>query len=430
MNVRSLPCLQPLCDRHPHVVLLWDERIEGRALLGVGSKRALVVDQPHPGDWRLWEAFLEESGRSHAWSFGWLGYDLHESLALASPEECPPAVPPHPGNWPLMCWWEPEVVVEWVPGESLPTLVAGQDVAWANDVMDVLQSASRSSTPLDSSEDGWEALVPLWSQEEYCTKFDAVQSALRRGDIYEMNLCMPWKGKAPGAASWSMFERLAADTKAPHSAYIQAGAWRTLCASPERFLAKRGNKLHSQPIKGTVKRGASPEEDQALKTALANSEKEQAENVMIVDLVRNDLSRVAANRSVTVDELFGIHTFATVHQMISSVSCTLRPDATPLDVMRATFPMGSMTGAPKLSAMACIAELEGQGRGVYSGALGYVSPEGDWDLNVVIRSLMHHADSGRVDATFGGAITLLADATSEYEECLLKAKALRQCLAP
>ena len=110
--------------------------------------------------------------------------------------------------------------------------------------------------PLDSSEDGWEALVPLWSQEEYCTKFDAVQSALRRGDIYEMNLCMPWKGQAPGATSWSMFERLAADTKAPHSAYIQAGAWRTLC-KPERFLAKRGDKLHSQPIKGTVKRGAS-----------------------------------------------------------------------------------------------------------------------------------------------------------------------------
>ena len=140
---------------------------------------------------------------------------------------------------------------------------------------------------------------------------------------------------------------------------MQAGPWRTLCASPERFLAKRGSTLHSQPIKGTVKRGANDAEDDALRDALANSEKEQAENVMIVDLVRNDLSRVAERDSVTVDELFGIHSFATVHQMISSVSCTLRPDASPLDIMRATFPMGSMTGAPKLSAMKHIAQLEG-----------------------------------------------------------------------
>jgi len=245
-----------------------------------------------------------------------------------------------------------------------------------------------------------------------------------------MNLCMPWSGTAPSDQSWAMFERLAASTRAPHSAYVQAGPWRTLCASPERFLAKRGSTLRSQPIKGTVKRGANDAEDALLKDALANCEKEQAENVMIVDLVRNDLSRVAERDSVTVDELFGIHTFATVHQMISSVSCTLRPNASPLDIMRATFPMGSMTGAPKLSAMKHIAQLEEIGRGLYSGALGYVCPNGDWDLNVVIRSLMHHAATGRVDATFGGAITLLAEAESEYDECLLKAQALRNCLVP
>ena len=241
---------------------------------------------------------------------------------------------------------------------------------------------------------------------------------------------MPWSGRAPGEASWSIFERLASQTRAPHTAYVQAGSWRTMCASPERFLAKRGRTLHSQPIKGTVKRGQTPEEDDALKHALATSEKEQAENVMIVDLVRNDLSRVAAADSVNVDELFGIHTFSTVHQMISSISCTLAEGITPLDIMRATFPMGSMTGAPKLSAMRHIAALEEAGRGVYSGALGYVAPDGDWDLNVVIRSLMHHAETSRVDATFGGAITLLADAQEEYQECLLKAEALRQCLVP
>ena len=431
MKVRALPPLQPLCERHNHVVLLWDERIEGRALLGVGAQRSILVDTPRSGDWALWEAFIQESESKSAWSFGWLGYDLHESLNLAAESECPAPVPAHPSAWPLMHWWEPEVVLEWAPGQETAALVAGADSPLASEITTFLDAAhepTRSDSGTAST--AWRPLTPSWSREEYETKFNAVRTALQRGDIYEMNLCMPWSGAAPADESWTMFERLAANTKAPHSAYVQAGPWRTLCASPERFLAKRGNTLHSQPIKGTVKRGATEAEDNALRDALANSEKEQAENVMIVDLVRNDLSRVADRDSVNVDELFGIHSFATVHQMISSVSCTLRPDASPLDIMRATFPMGSMTGAPKLSAMKHIARLEETGRGLYSGALGYVCPNGDWDLNVVIRSLMHHAETGRVDATFGGAITLLAEAESEYDECLLKAKALRNCLEP
>jgi para-aminobenzoate synthetase component 1 len=431
MKVRALPPLQPLCERHNHVVLLWDERIEGRALLGVGAQRSILVDTPRSGDWALWEAFIQESESRAAWSFGWLGYDLHDSLDLAAKSECPSPVPAHPSAWPLMHWWQPEVVLEWAPGQETPVVVAGADTTMASEITTLLDAAYESTrSDSGTSSKSWRPLTPSWSREEYEAKFNAVKTALQRGDIYEMNLCMPWSGAAPADESWGMFERLAANTKAPHSAYVQAGPWRTLCASPERFLAKRGNTLHSQPIKGTVKRGATEAEDNALRDALARSEKEQAENVMIVDLVRNDLSRVAERDSVNVDELFGIHSFATVHQMISSVSCTLRPDASPLDIMRATFPMGSMTGAPKLSAMKHIARLEETGRGLYSGALGYVCPNGDWDLNVVIRSLMHHAETGRVDATFGGAITLLAEAEAEYDECLLKAKALRNCLEP
>ena len=181
-------------------------------------------------------------------------------------------------------------------------------------------------------------------------------------------------------------------------------------------------------MKGTVRRGAAPEEDTALKRSLSESEKERAENVMIVDLVRNDLSRVAQPNSVEVDELFGLHTFSTVHQMISTVSCQLQPDTTAEDVLRATFPMGSMTGAPKLSAMDLIASLEGHGRGVYSGTIGYVDAQGNWDFNVVIRSLMHRADTGRVDATVGEALTLLAQGDDDYNECLLKVAALKSCL--
>ena len=432
MNVRDLPPLQPLCDRHTHVILLWDERIEGRALLGVGAKRSFLVASPTPGSWDSWNAFVEETQQREAWTFGWLGYDMHESLDLAEAHERLPAIPPHPGGWPLMCWWEPEVVVEWTAGSMTPNLVAGTG-ALAEEVIQSL-TASPQETPTNhvtgAALEDWQPLEPCWSEDTYKAKFDRIHEALQRGDIYEMNLCMPWSGRAPGEASWSIFERLASHTRAPHTAYVQAGPWRSMCASPERFLAKRGRTLHSQPIKGTVKRGQTPEEDDALKHALATSEKEQAENVMIVDLVRNDLSRVAAPDSVNVDELFGIHTFSTVHQMISSVSCTLADGVTPLDIMRATFPMGSMTGAPKLSAMRHIAALEETGRGVYSGAIGYVAPDGDWDLNVVIRSLMHRADNGRIDATFGGAITLLAEAHEEYQECLLKAEALRQCLVP
>ena len=431
MKVRALPPLQSLCERHNHLVLLWDERIEGRALLGVGAQRSILVDTPRSGDWALWEAFIQESESKSAWSFGWLGYDLHESLDLAAKSECPSPVPAHPSAWPLMHWWEPKVVFEWAPGHKTPVVVAGADTALASEISTFLDAACEATRrDARTTSTAWRPLRPLWSRQAYEAKFNAVQAALRRGDIYEMNLCMPWSGAAPADQSWTMFERLAANTKAPHSAYVQAGPWRTLCASPERFLAKRGSKLHSQPIKGTVKRGATEAEDKALRDALASSEKEQAENVMIVDLVRNDLSRVAERDSVHVDELFGIHTFATVHQMISSVSCTLRSDASPLDIMRAAFPMGSMTGAPKLSAMKHISRLEGTGRGLYSGALGYACPNGDWDLNVVIRSLMHHAETERVDATFGGAITLLAEAESEYDECLLKAEALRNCLKP
>ena len=432
MVVRPLPPLNALCAKHEHVVLFWDERVEGRALLGVGARRSLSIAHPTPGDWALWEAFVEEGERRKAWTAGWLGYDLHASLDLAETNHVPRDVPNHPGGWPLLVWWEPEVVVEWPAGESEPVLVSGGEVPWVQEVMAAARGEN-SGQPLQATSDSpgsWAALTPMWNEDEYRSKFEAVHQALQRGDIYEMNLCMPWEGRAPGHASWSVFARLAEKTKAPHSAYVQAGTWRTMCASPERFLAKQGRRLLSQPIKGTVRRGATPAEDEALKAQLAASEKERAENVMIVDLVRNDLSRVAERDSVTVEELFGIHTFGTVHQMISTVACTLRPDASPLDILRATFPMGSMTGAPKLSAMRHIARLEAAGRGVYSGTIGFVDPDGDWDLNVVIRSLMHRADTGRVDATVGGAITLLSQAHSEHEECLLKAEALRQCLAP
>ncbi|HCC63575.1 MAG TPA: aminodeoxychorismate synthase component I [Flavobacteriales bacterium] len=431
MAVRKLPNLQPVVDAHKHVALLWDERLTGRAWLAVGAAKSILVDVPQTGAWTLWDRFVADATAREAWTVGWLGYDLHSCLGMTqgeSPDAPRNGTPGHPGGFPSLHWWEPEFLLEWGPGEMHPSVVRGGSLPWATDVLACLDAPSSEARDSAVLEDDWQPLSPGWDRDTYLDKFDAVQAALKRGDIYEMNLCMPWQGKAPGQASWSLFERLAAATKAPHSAYIQAGDHRVLCASPERFLEKRGQTLRSQPIKGTVRRGGTPEEDNALKHSLLESEKERAENVMIVDLVRNDLSRVAQPNSVEVDELFGLHTFSTVHQMISTVSCQLQSETTAEDVLRAVFPMGSMTGAPKLSAMDLIASLEGHGRGVYSGTIGYVDAQGDWDLNVVIRSLMHRADTGRVDATVGGALTLLAQGDDEYDECLLKVAALKSCL--
>ena len=427
MSARTLPDLSVLSERHAHVALLWDERPEGRCLLGIGARRSITLRLPSDGDWESWNAFLEDSKRRKSWSLGWIAYDLHQSLELADANVLPPPVDGHPSAAPALVWWEPEVVMEWKPNSQQPEVVQGGDLAWAQDVLSLVQPWDH---PSSNHSEEVEPLEPSWSRDKYLAKFQRVQEALRRGDLYEMNLCMPWTGRAKGLSSWSLFQKLAQRTRAPHSAYIQVGQHRVLCASPERFLEKRGSVVRSQPIKGTIRRGASDDEDDALRNTLQSSIKEKAENVMIVDLVRNDLSRVAVPNSVEVEELFGVHTFETVHQMISTVRCQIREGCSALDIFKATFPMGSMTGAPKLSAMSHIAELEGQERGIYSGTLGYQSPCGDWDFNVVIRSLIHCAASGRLDATVGGAITVLSDANGEYDECLLKAEALRKCLEP
>jgi para-aminobenzoate synthetase component 1 len=210
---------------------------------------------------------------------------------------------------------------------------------------------------------------------------------------------------------------------------VKAGEYHVLCGSPELFLRKRGKSLTSSPIKGTIRRGTTPEEDDALAHQLQNDPKERGENVMICDLVRNDLSRVAAPGTVSVPELFGIHRFRSVHQMISTVHCELQENKTVEDILRATFPMGSMTGAPKIRAMQIIDELEASQRGVYSGSIGFFRPNGDFDLNVVIRSLIYNESKPLISMHVGGAITALSEPQREYEECLLKAQAMLKTLS-
>ena len=214
----------------------------------------------------------------------------------------------------------------------------------------------------------------------------------------------------------------------PFSGYLKFNYSYLLCASPERFLKKTGATIVSQPIKGTIKRGKSTEEDEKLRHQLRHDEKELAENMMIVDLVRNDLSRSCATGSVIVEEMFGIYGFRQVWQMISTITGTIKPVNDLEDVLLGAFPMGSMTGAPKISAMQLIEELETTKRGLYSGSFGYITPDQDCDFNVVIRSIQYNAAQKYLSFMVGSAITYDSDPEREYEECLLKAQAMMKVL--
>ncbi|MDZ7848622.1 MAG: anthranilate synthase component I family protein [Owenweeksia sp.] len=271
-------------------------------------------------------------------------------------------------------------------------------------------------------------LKPKTSRTEYLEKVGTLKDELQYGNIYEINYCLEFAGIYPHFEPLHAFQKLNESARAPFSAFYHCRDQYLICASPERYLQKTGRRLISQPIKGTAPRSADPYEDQELKDQLRSSEKEQSENVMITDLVRNDLSRTASLGSVVVDELFGIYSFASVHQMISTVHSDLHENYDAEDALRTSFPMGSMTGAPKLSAMQLIDQHENFARSLYAGTVGYFSPSGDFDFNVVIRSLFFHAGTGYLSARVGSAITIHCEADKEYDECLLKAKNLFQIL--
>jgi para-aminobenzoate synthetase component 1 len=259
------------------------------------------------------------------------------------------------------------------------------------------------------------------TREEYNTQFNKIINHILHGDIYETNYCIPFVLKNANIDVANLFERMIDTSPAPFSTLYKNGNHWLLCSSPERYLCKQNNKLFSQPIKGTAPRFSDPILDLQSKLNLASSEKEKAENVMIVDLVRNDLSKIAKRNSVQVDELFGIYAFPQVFQMISTISANLKEDVKFSDIIKATFPMGSMTGAPKISAMQIIEKTEKFKRGIYSGTVGYISPDGNFDFNVVIRSIIYNDIKKTAIIPAGSAITSGSIAEQEYLECVLKA---------
>jgi para-aminobenzoate synthetase component 1 len=266
------------------------------------------------------------------------------------------------------------------------------------------------------------------SKEAYIDKVATILAHIHRGDIYEANFCMEFFAEKAQIVPLSIYKKLNAISEPPFAVYFRNAHQYLLSASPERYLKKEGLKIISQPIKGTSKRVLDVALDELSKKELAINPKEQSENIMIVDLVRNDLSHTATKGSVAVEELCKVYTFKQVHQMISTIASTVAHTTSPVEILKTTFPMGSMTGAPKISAMKIIEKEEETKRGLYSGAVGYFTPNNDFDFNVVIRSILYNSNNQYLSFSVGSAITAQSSSEKEYEECFLKAKAMFEVL--
>lgn len=349
---------------------------------------------------------------------GYIGYDVKNQLeALRSR---------HPDRLGFPdCWFfEPQYIIDVEQNRVVVQTDEPDAGPWASWLTNGASLLPLADVPVQP---GGSVLARV-SQADYEAAVHQIQRLIEAGDVYELNYCLEFYAEPLRLDPVSTYRLLCHRSPMPFSAFLKQEHRYALGASPERFLRRLGDRLWSQPIKGTIRRGQTPEEDETLKQQLRSSEKERAENLMIVDLVRNDLARSAQTGTVHVDELFGIYSFRQVHQMISTVSATARPDTTLADVLGNAFPMGSMTGAPKIRAMQRIDELEASRRGVYSGAIGYITPEGNFDFNVVIRSLLYNTQTQRASYTVGSAITYDADPAQEYDECLLKGQVMRTIL--
>lgn len=382
------------------------------ALLAVGIHSKLELQFQDAFD-----ALSNYHSQTNDWLFGYLSYDLKNDIENLS------SLNKDGLDFSDMFFFQPQKI--WLlKGNQLEAhyLISSEI---ESDWLSILQSSD--ICPKENNNDL--SLIPRIQKKEYIEKVTQLLNHIHRGDIYEVNFCMEWFIEDAQINPLETFVALNQISKPPFASYFKNHQQYILSASPERYLKKEGKLVYSQPIKGTAKRSAIDSEDKQLVDALKSDHKERSENIMIVDLVRNDLSKTAVPGSVQVTELCETYSFEQVHQMISTVVSTLKDQCSAVDVLKTTFPMGSMTGAPKLKAMELIEKYELSKRGVYSGAIGYFSPEGDFDFNVVIRSIIYNAFNRYVSFQVGSAITANAYPENEYEECLLKAKALHAVLS-
>jgi para-aminobenzoate synthetase component 1 len=317
-------------------------------------------------------------------------------------------------DFPLILTFVPEQVFELSKEENI-ILYGDSNLSFESiQIIDKIRFYSKSNFPTIS-------FTPLIYKMDYIESVRQIKEEIQYGNCYELNFCQQYiSSQVFEFDSFGVFLELYNQTKSPFSVYFNFEQWEVMCLSPERYIQRVGNRLISQPIKGTIRRGIDENEDKILQEQLLNDIKERSENVMIVDLVRNDLSKIATKGSVKVDELFGVYQFETLHHMISTVSCEMKSEISFVDCLTATFPMGSMTGAPKKMVMELIDKYESFKRGLYSGSIGYILPSGDFDFNVVIRSLFYNNINKILNCSVGSAITMKADAEKEYDECEVK----------
>jgi para-aminobenzoate synthetase component 1 len=396
-------------------------------LLAVGAAEHFTAS---PGrafaDLQAWAADRKE------WLFGHFAYDLAAETEptnqgqppspMAAPEKPgPPPAPADPIGFPALFFFLPEIVITLQQdGIRIGSLGPAPETIWQA-ILAAIPGGPTPQAPI--------VFEPRFTREEYLGTIRALRAHILRGDCYEINFCQEFYARQATLDPWSAWQSLSQASPNPFSALYRLNERYLLCASPERFLKRTGPTLLSQPIKGTAPRVRDDAAaDLQAGLALANSAKDQAENVMVVDLVRNDLSRICRPGSVKVSELFGIYAFPQVYQMISTITGELLPGLHWSEAIRDTFPMGSMTGAPKNNVVRLIAQYERSKRGIFSGALGYVTPDGDFDFNVVIRSLLYRQDTGYLSYQVGSGITYNSDPAAEYEECLLKAQGIKKAL--
>lgn len=390
-------------------------------LLGVGDLDKISVNiKPGGKNDDAFSLVRNFHQKKQDWLFGHWSYDLKNQLERLSSNN------PDNIHAPVMHFFQPEIVMV-LEGNQLRVMSMESAVS-REKVKKIIHRALNDSINRENERGKIGQITPKISKEEYLNIIIKIKEHIQRGDIYEMNFCQEFFCENADIDPFSFFNKLIYVSPEPFSSFYRIDDIFLMCASPERFLQKTGDTIISQPIKGTIKRGENNAEDQQLIAQLKNSEKDQGENVMIVDLVRNDLSKISTKGSVNVEELFGIYTYKQVHHMVSTIQCKLRKELHFTDVLKSTFPMGSMTGAPKIRAMELIEKYESTKRGIYSGSVGYINPEGDFDFNVIIRSMLYNQKIKYLSYMVGGAITDGSDPINEYEECQVKAKAIDMVL--
>jgi len=386
-------------------------------LLGVGA-----VDSFTAPAGEAFSAFKRWALTHPDWLFGHLGYGLVAETEPA-PGAAQPAPQEHPDpiGFPDLFFFVPQTVIEVHSGHiRIGALNTDPEIIW-KEICSSTPQKTKAAPPI--------TFTPRFTREEYLATVDVLQRHILRGDCYEINFCQEFFARPVELDPFSVWRTLSMASPNPFSAFYRLDDRYLCCASPERFLKKSHSTLLSQPIKGTAPRDHKDAVMDAQRAAaLQQSAKDRAENVMVVDLVRNDLARVCIPGSVRVPELYGVYPFPHVFQMISSVTGELLPGTHWTDAIRACFPMGSMTGAPRNRVVQLIAQYERSRRGLFSGSVGYVTPEGDFDLNVVIRSLLYERQSGYLSYQVGSGITWYSNPAAEYEECLVKAAGIRKAL--